>query len=180
MGLETLPNELKKEIFSLVNETDSLNQLAKVSKDFRKISKETVSESLSKSLRYYKKHGQHYDKAMVAATLLSTSKHSKMLQMLRVALKAFHEHRLIETFLRWRTDTEAVSFYSELMKMSKARVGFVTNTDKEFIRIIFLCNQDYIDTLKKRNLYRPTWLMDFIVRYVYHQSIERSFEQLTM
>jgi len=182
MGLDALPDELKKEIFNLVNETNSLDHVSRVSRNFKKISKESISESLSKSLRYYKKHGGYYDEAMVSATLLSVDgKHSKRLhQMLRVSLKAYHDHRLIESFVRWRTDTQAVSFYSELMKMSKARDKFFNAKDKELIRRIFLCNKDYIPTLKKMDLYKPTWLMDFIVRYAYDQAIERSFDQLTL
>lgn len=177
--MDSLPTNIKHAIYTLVNESGAQN-LSKVSKEFRKIGKNVVTESMETGLQYYKRKGKHYDQAVIAATLTSETKSMRHLRkFLRVSLTAYKEHRLIESFLRWKDDG-TVTFYSELMRMRYRYKEGYTDKNKKPLRAIFSASvrQHDVKELKKRNYYKPLMLMNFVVQYAYNQAIERSFEKL--
>lgn len=177
--MDSLPSDIKHAIYTLVNESGAQN-LSKVSKEFRKIGKNVVTESMESGLQYYKRKGKHYDQAVIAATLTSETKSLRHLRkLLRVSLTAYKEHRLIESFLRWKDDG-TVTFYSELMGLRYRYKDGYTEKTKKPLRAIFSASvrQHDIKELKKRDYYKPLMLIDFIVQYVYDQAVERSFQKL--
>ena len=180
--LNTLPEELTKDILILVDETDSLEQVSKVSIYFCRISQEMISENLSKTLRHYKRHGSHYDEAMIAATLLSKGeKLEKLHQFLRVSLNAFYNNRMIESFIQWRDyEDEPVSFFSEINAMRRLRKTYLTDDNYPLRSLFSARNRDYIDTMKKEGSFKPVIVIDCIVMYAYHTAIERAFKMLSL
>ena len=182
--LNTLPEELTKDILILVDEMDSLEQVSKVSRYFCRISHEIISENLSKTLRHYKRHGSHYDEAMIAATLLSKGKKlEKLHQFLRVSLNAFYNNRMIESFIQWRdyTEGEPVFFFSEINAMRRNRKPYLTEDNYLVMRSLFYArSRDYIDTMKKEGSFKPVVVVDCIVMYAYHAAIERAFKMLSL
>ena len=182
MGLDNLPTDIKDTLYTLVNESGAQN-LSKVSKEFHNIGKNVVTKSMERGLRFYKKHGKHYDQAVIAATLTSESKSMAQLRkFLRVSLTAYKEHRLIESFLRWK-DEGTVTFYSEMMQMRyRYREGYHENGNRKILRAILGASVREHNTkvLKDRGFYKPRILMDFIVMYVYNQAVDRSFDKLSL
>ena len=178
MKLDDLPNDMKREILYLVDEHSTLNAISKVSKNFEKLSVQTVTESMQIGLRYYKKHGSHHDKAEIAASLSTGQPRMKKLnQMLRVSLTAYRDGRLIESFARWTylyEGQEPVTFSREINGMRRvARRMLSTETERDAVSDMFqLRTATKIDQLKERGRYRPRLLMDVIVRYVYRRVME--------
>jgi len=177
--INDLPNDLKREIFRLVDERSNLDAVSKVSKDFRRLSVETVSESMKIGLWYYKKHGSAYDQAELAATLSTGDPKLKQVnQLLRVSLIAYREDRLVESFARWRhdwTETDHVSFFGELNKLSRARKRLVPTRDEQSVQHMWgaKTKADF-DKVKAKGHYRPRLLMDLIVRFAYTRVMDET------
>lgn len=178
--MDNLPTNLKRTIYALVDESNNAKNLAKVSKEFYKIGKDVLTESMERGLTYYKRHGKHGDEASIAAILTSESKSMKLLRkFLRVCLTAYKEHRLIESFLRWKDD-HTVTFYSVVINiMYRYKQGY-TKKNKKTIRAILSASvrERNVRVLHKRGYYKPKQFMDFIVMYVYNIAVEKSFESL--
>lgn len=184
MRLDDLPDDMKREILYLVDERGDLDAISKVSRNFQKLSVQTITESMQIGLRHYKKHGSFYDKAEIAAAL-STGRSGrpvppaakKLNQMLRVSLTAYRDKRLIESFARWTylyEGQEPVSFSREINDMKRVVRNMVsTNADRDAVsRMFSMRTHKRIDEMKEAGHYRPRLLMDLIVRYVYGRVVD--------
>jgi len=174
MKLDELPDDMKRQILALTDQFGNLNAISKVSKNFERLSTQTITESMKIGLHYYKKHGSAYDQAELAAGLSTGQPKMKTLnQLLRVSLIAYRENRLIESFVRWNsvTDDEKVSFFDELLKMNRAR-RILAPKERSVHYIFYAKQKKDIAFLKEHKHYKPQVFMDFIVRYVYKRVME--------